>query len=262
MRATYPSDISREQFEAIRYIFESLHKVTHPRIYDLYDIFCAIPHILSEGCRWRLLEHDYPKRNNVQYHYQAWSKQGADNKSTLDKALEELTLSARVINGKEAQPSMMIVDSKRVKNAFTAAEKGYDGGKKISGIKVPLGVDTLGLPHSIGVTTAEVGDRTGALQMLGRYAPKLARVVKVLGDGGYSGENFANAVMSLLNAEVEIVKRNELHTFVVFPKRWVVERSLGWLDHFRRLWKNCERKLCNVHQMLVLAFISLLLPRY
>ena len=112
------------------------------------------------------------------------------------------------------------------------------------------------------VTTAEVSERTGALKMLGRYAPKLARVVKVLGDGGYSGKHFAAAVMSLLNAEVEIVKRNDLHTFVVFPKRWVIERSLGWLDHFRRLWKNCERKLHTVHQMLVLAFISLLLQRY
>jgi transposase len=135
-------------------------------------------------------------------------------------------------------------------------------GKKISGIKVHLGLDTLGLPHSIYVTTAEVNDRTGALAMLGRYAPKRARVVKVLGDGGYSGENFVRALMTLLNAEVEIVKRNELPTFVVLPQRWIVERSLAWLDHFRRLWKNCERKLHTVHQMLVLAFIALLLQRY
>ena len=98
--------------------------------------------------------------------------------------------------------------------------------------------------------------------MLGTYAPKLAKVVKVLGDGGYTGDHFATAVMAVLNAEVEIVKRNDLHTFVVFPKRWIIERSLGWLEHFRRLWKNCERKLCTVHQMLVLAFIALLLHRY
>ena len=135
-------------------------------------------------------------------------------------------------------------------------------GKKISGIKVHLGVDILGLPHSIGVTTAEVSDRTGARAMRGTYAPKLARVIKVLCDSGYSGEYFATAVMAVLNAEVEIVKRNELHTFTVLPKRWIVERSLGWLDHFRRLWKNCERKLYTLHQMFVLAFIALLLHRY
>jgi len=157
---------------------------------------------------------------------------------------------------------MVIVDSKSVKNAFTAAEKDYDGGKKISGINIHFGVDTLGLPHSIHMTTADVTDRTGALTMRGTYAPKLAKVVKVLGDGGYSGEHFVTATMTLLNAQVEIVKRNELHTFMVLPKRWIVERSLGWLDHFRRLWKNCERKLYTLHQMLTLAFISVLLSRY
>ena len=133
MRATYPSDITREQFEAIRYILESARKVTHPRTYDLYDVFCAVPYVLREGCRWRSLPHDFPKWNNAYYHYQAWSKKDADGKSTLDKALEELVLSARVIRGKEAQPSMAIVDSKSVKNAFTAKEKGYDGGKKYPG---------------------------------------------------------------------------------------------------------------------------------
>ena len=112
------------------------------------------------------------------------------------------------------------------------------------------------------MTTAEVTDRKGALEMLGKYAPKLARVVKILCDGGYTGEKFAKAVMALLNAEVEIAKRNELHTFAVLPKRWIVERSLGWLEHFRRLWKNCERKLYTIHQMVCLAFISVLLCRY
>ena len=136
------------------------------------------------------------------------------------------------------------------------------GGKKISGIKIHLGVDTLGLPHSIHATTAEVTDRQGALEMLGKYAPKLAKAVKILCDGGYTGERFARAVMALLKAEVEIAKRNELHTFAVLPKRWIVERSLGWLEHFRRLWKNCERKLYTVHQMVSLAFISVLLRRY
>jgi transposase len=81
-------------------------------------------------------------------------------------------------------------------------------------------------------------------------------------DGGYSGKNFANAVRLLIGAEVEAVKRNELHTFVVLPRRWVVERTFGWLEKYRRLWKNCERKLHNSLQMTVLAFISLLLKRY
>jgi len=134
--------------------------------------------------------------------------------------------------------------------------------KKISGIKVHLAVDTNGLPHAIDITTANVTDRDGAIEMIRTCAPNLSSVSKVLCDGGYTGENFANAVEALIDAEVEVVKRNELHKFVVIPKRWVVERSNAWLEKFRRLWKNCERKIHTSLQMTVLAFISLLLRRY
>ena len=90
----------------------------------------------------------------------------------------------------------------------------------------------------------------------------LSNIKKVLVDGGYTGKNFADAIREISNAEVEVVKRNELHTFVVLPKRWIVERSFGWLDKCRRLWKNCERKLQNSFQMITLAFIRIILKRY
>jgi hypothetical protein len=130
MRAAYASDITREQYEAIRFWFESARKITRPRQYDLYDIVCAILYLLKEGCRWRSLPHDFPKWNNVYYHYQIWSKKDSDGKTILDKALEELVVSERVINGRQPDTTMPIVDSKSVKNAFTAEEKGYDAGKK------------------------------------------------------------------------------------------------------------------------------------
>ena len=95
--------------------------------------------------------------------------------------------------------------------------------------------------------------------MLRKNEAKLGSILKILCDGGYAGKNFAKAV---IDATVEVVKRSEQHKFVVIPKRWIVERSLGWLDHFRRLWKNCERKLHTTHQMVILAFISVLLRRY
>ena len=134
--------------------------------------------------------------------------------------------------------------------------------KKISGIKLHIGVDTNGLPHAICVTTANVTDRDGALEMFELYAPNLSNVAKTLCDGGYTGENFASAVKILISAEVEVAKRNELHKFAVIPKRWVVERTFAWLENFRRLWKNCERKIHNSLQMTTLAFIALLLKRY
>lgn len=149
-----------------------------------------------------------------------------------------------------------------MQNADTAQQKGYDAGKKVSGIKRHLTVDTQGLPHAIEVTTAEVTDREGALWMFLLNVENLSAVVKLLVDGAYTGESFAQRVEMLLGAEVEIAKRSELHRFAVMPKRWVVERSFAWLDKCRRLWKNCERQLHTSQQMMVLAFVALLLRRH
>lgn len=157
---------------------------------------------------------------------------------------------------------MIIIDAKSIKNTYLAEEKGYDGGKKVSGIKIHIGVDTNGLPHAIFATTADVTDRDGAVIMLEICAPNLTNVAKALCDGGYTGEDFALAVKFIVGAEVEVVKRNELHKFAVIPKRWVVERTFGWLEHSRRLWKNCERKIHTSLQMTVFALIALLLNRY
>ena len=153
------------------------------------------------------------------------------------------------------------MDSQSVKNTDTADSKGYDAGKKVSGIKRHIAVDTQGLPHAIHVTTADVTDRAGALAMFDENRDDLSLVRNVLVDGGYTGKPFATAVQGLLGASVEVVKRSELHTFVVLPKRWVVERSFAWLEKCRRLWKNCERKLNTSLQMVVLAFTVLILKR-
>ena len=153
------------------------------------------------------------------------------------------------------------MDAQSVKNTDSAGEKGYDAGKKVSGIKRHIAVDTQGLPHAIAVTTADVTDRKGALQALGRCATDLQEVQSILADGGYQGQPFADAVSELLGAEVQIAKRSELHTFAVMPQRWVVERSFAWLEKCRRLWKNCERKLNTSLQFVHLAFLALLLKR-
>jgi transposase len=88
------------------------------------------------------------------------------------------------------------------------------------------------------VTTANITDRNGALEMIKICVPYLTEVAKTLVDGGYTGENFRSAVQALIGADVEVAKRSELHTFAIIPKRWLVERSFGWLEKYRRLWKN------------------------
>lgn len=149
-----------------------------------------------------------------------------------------------------------------MKNTDTAEEKGYDAGKKVSGIKRHIAVDTQGLPHAIYITTANVTDRNGAILMFKKAKDNLVDVNNVLVDGGYTGENFAAEIKEIIGASVEVVKRNELGKFVVLPKRWVVERSFSWLEKCRRLWKNSERKLNTSLQMVVLAFSALLLRKF
>ena len=155
------------------------------------------------------------------------------------------------------------MDAQSVKNTDTAGSKGYDAGKKVSGIKRHIAVDTQGLPHAVAVTTAEVTDRKGALLALKRCKPSLGRVQSLLADSGYTGQPFAQGVQDILgeHVRVEIAKRSELHTFKVMPKRWIVERSFAWLDKNRRLWKNCERKLNTSLQFVHLAFLALILRR-
>ena len=158
---------------------------------------------------------------------------------------------------------LLIVDAQSVKNTDTAGYKGYDAGKKVSGIKRHIGVDTQGFPHAVAVTTAEVTDRKGALQAMSRCKASLSNVQSVLADAGYVGAPFAQGVQEILGeaVTVQIAKRSELHTFAVIPKRWVVERSFAWLEKNRRLWKNCERHLNTSLQFIHLAFLALLLRR-
>lgn len=133
MRKNYPSDITREQFEQIRMDLSTAKKTTHPRIYDLYDIFCAVLYLIKEGCSWRALPHDFPKWENVRYHYDIWSKPDENGISLLDRVLRKLVESEREKNSRDPKTTMLIVDSKSIQNADTAEEKGYDAGKKSQG---------------------------------------------------------------------------------------------------------------------------------
>ena len=118
MRKSYPSDISREQFEAIREELAGSKKRTHPRKYDLYDLFCAVLYLLKEGCTWRAIPHDFPKWQNVRYHYDIWSSPDENGVSVLDRVLRKLVEAEREKNGRIAQTTMLIVDSKLIPKAF------------------------------------------------------------------------------------------------------------------------------------------------
>lgn len=143
------------------------------------------------------------------------------------------------------ESAFLIIDTQSVKNTDTVALKGYDAGKKVSGIKRRIAVAAQGLPHAVTVTTAEVTERKGALRSLQCCKCELKQVQSLLCDSGYVGRPFVQGAQEILGEHitVQIAKRSELHTFKVMPKRWIVKRSFAWLAKNRRLWKNCERRL-------------------
>jgi transposase len=176
-----------------------------------------------------MLPSDFPMWRSVHAYFQKWSETKDGQPSTLETVLKKLVGEARLSNGRTSTTSFLIIDAQSVTNTDTAKERGYDAGKKVSGIKRHIAVDTNGLPHAIHVTTANVSDRAGAITLAEAHKDTLRTVTNLLVDGGYTGENFANEMKRILDMTVEVVKRNELHTFNVLPKRWVVERILAGL---------------------------------
>ncbi len=135
MKKQYPSDITKEQFEQTRPLLESGRKKTAPRKVDLYEVFCAILYLLKSGCQWRMLPEGFPKWNTVYYYFSLWDKAQDGQQSRLHQCLKKLIGQARIKQGrKSCNSSLLIVDAQSVKNTDSAEGKGYDAGKKISGI--------------------------------------------------------------------------------------------------------------------------------
>jgi transposase len=203
-----------------------------------------------------MLPSDFPVWQSCYAYWQKWSEKPEDASGLLEEALKNVVAVIRRDHGRDAQTGFLIIDSQSVKNTDTAGRKGYDAGRKVSGIKRHIGVDTNGLPHAVHITTADITDRNGALEAFRLCKDNLTKGVAVLADGSYAGEPFATGVYETPGATVEVVKRNNLHKFVVLPRHRVVERSFGWLERCRRLWKNYERKINTSLPMIVPSFLA------
>lgn len=241
----------------------------------LYAVMNAILYILCQGCTWRALPGDFPAWSTVYGYFRAWRKDG-----TWLKVHDKLYQWTRVAAGREPSPSEAAVDSQSVETAtMISQEVGYDAGKKIHGRKRHLSVDLLGLVLRVLVTSASLPERQGAKQVLKRvhdtgnqvkrkvcrteYSVRRAlRLHTIWMDGGYRGEEFMRLVMDMFRWIVEIVLRPlEKKGFVHLPKRWVVERTFGWLNWCRRLSKDYERLPENSETFIYIAMIRIMVRR-
>lgn len=171
----------------------------------------------------------------------------------------------RQVQGKGSLPTKGIIDSQSVKNTDCAAKnnKGYDGGKKIWGIKRHLLTDTDGLPLDIRITPANESERDVCFQILLDQDDLIRKLEEVYADSGYKGERCEFEVYYDTGIMITIVprKKDKPNEFSIVPKRWVVERSFSWLDKCHRLWKNTERLIDTSKVMIQLCFIRLLARR-
>jgi transposase len=255
----YPTDLNDTEWLQIAPYLPRAKLIGRRRKYRWREILNGIFYVVKNGCVWRALPHDFPAWQTVYYYFAVFRRTGQWEQ--LNRVIRE---AVRKKEGREAQSSAMIVDSQSAKSAEGGEKRGYDGGKKVSGRKRNLVVDTLGLVVLAKVTAANVQDVHAGKQVFSDLLQKpelLGRLQKIFADGGYRGE-LVEWVRNELHAILDIVlKLSDQVGFQVLPKRWVVERTFAWISRNRRLARDYERLVSSSESLIYVAMIRLGLRR-
>jgi transposase len=257
-RKPYPSDVGDEEWAFAAPYLTLMDPEAPQREHSLREVFNGLRWMVRAGASWRMMPHDLPPWYTVYQQTQRWLVAGC-----FEAMVDDLRAVLRLAQGKAAQPSAAILDGRTMQSTpESGARAGYDGHKKKKGSKVHLAVDTLGHLLALHVTPANKQERAQVAELAQQVQAVTGESVKIaFVDQGYTGDEAAQAAAEH-GIDLHVIKRPEGERgFVLLPRRWVVERSFGWMSRFRRLARDYERLSSSLAGLHFVAFASLMLRR-
>lgn len=255
-RKAYPSDVSDEEWALVAPYLTLMTEDAPQREYPLREVFNGLRWIVRTGAQWRWMPHDLPPWYVVYQQSRRWTKAGV-----FESLVHDLRAVLRIAEGRKENPTAVIFDSRTLQSTpESGGRAGYDGAKRRKGNKVHLAVDTLGHLLALCVTAADEQDRAQVAELAKRVQAETGETVEIaFVDQGYTGENAAESAHEH-GIRLEVVKLpTAKRGFVLLPRRWVVERSFGWMSRFRRLARDYERLPETLAGLHYLAFVILML---